>query len=32
MKPTNSFSLGHANPFEGVSQFLPEAMINDIKK
>jgi len=32
MKPTNSFSLGRANPFEGVSQFLPEAMINDIKK
>jgi hypothetical protein len=32
MKPTNSFSLGRANPFEGVSQFLPEAMINNIKK
>ena len=32
MKLTNSFSLGRANPFEGVSQFLPEAMINNIKK
>ena len=31
-KPTNSFSLGRANPFEGVSQFLPEAMIKKIKK
>lgn len=32
MKPTNSFDLGRANPFEGVSQFLPDAMIKNIKK
>jgi hypothetical protein len=32
MKPTNSFSLGRENPFEGISQFLPDAMINNIKK
>ncbi len=32
IKPTNSFSLGRANSFDGISQFLPEAMIKDIKK
>ena len=29
MKPTNSFSLGRANPFVGISQFLPDSIIKN---
>lgn len=32
MKPTNSFSLGRSNPFVGISQFLPDSIINNNRR